>query len=69
MEVAFDDLKYLVTVVADDLLKDDFGNFQNGLSGDSVDKFDTEVSNEMYDKVHLLQGLLSELLKYRPLSI
>ena len=28
MELKFDDLKYLITVVSDDLLNDDFGNFQ-----------------------------------------
>lgn len=66
MQVSFDDLKYLVTVVADDLLKDDFGNFQDcGINHDSLPISD--VSNEMYDKVHLLYDLLGELYKHRPL--
>lgn len=64
MEISFDELKYLVTVVADDLLNDDFGNFQDSdHSGEPL----SDVSNEMYDKVFLLQGLLTELYKHRPL--
>ena len=65
MEITFDELKYLVTVVADDLLHDDFSNFQDmDLHGESL----SEVSEEMYNKVYVLQGLLSELYKHRPLS-
>lgn len=66
MEVAFDDLKYLVTIVADDLLNDDFGNFQNGESLE-CNSMKSDVSEEMYDKVHVLSNLLNELYKYRPL--
>lgn len=64
MEVSFDELKYLVTVVAEDLLNDDFGNFQDS---DHPGEPLSDVSNEMYDKVFLLQGLLTELYKHRPL--
>lgn len=64
MEVSFDDLKYLVTVVADDLLNDDFGNFQD--SDKNPDSL-SDVSEEMYDKVSVLGTLLMELYKHRPL--
>ena len=66
MEVSFDNLKYLVTVVADDLLNDDFSNFQNGDTLECND-MKSDVSEEMYDKVCLLSDLLKELYKYRPL--
>ena len=64
MELSFDDLKYLVTVVADDLLHDDFGNFQD--SDKNPDSL-SDVSEEMYDKVSVLGTLLMELFKHRPL--
>lgn len=67
MDLTFSDLKYLVTVVSEDLLNDDFGNFQDGLACVPANKLDNEVSNEMYDKVHLLQALLSDLYKHRPI--
>ena len=65
MNVSFNELKYLVTVVADDLLNDDFGNFQDGM--DSSIKSLSDVSEEMYDKVLVLKDLLSELYDHRPL--
>ena len=64
MEVSFDDLKYLVTVVTEDFLKDDFGNFQDSSNNDLTL---SDISEEMYDKVHVLVGLLEELYKHRPL--
>lgn len=65
MELKFDDLKYLVTVVADDLLNDDFSNFQDGY--DNTILSISDVSEQMYDKVYLLSELLTELYKHRPL--
>lgn len=65
MEVSFDDLKYLATVVADDLLNDEFSNFQDGFN--SSIEFLSDVSEEMYVKVHVLAFLLVELYKHRPL--
>ena len=58
MELKFDDLKYLITVVSDDLLNDDFGNFQDS---DVDPKPISDVSEEMYDKVFVLSELLKEL--------
>ena len=65
MDLKFDDLKYLVTVVADDLLKDDFSNFQDGCDNSVLTLLD--VSEEMYDKVFVLSELLKELYSHRPL--
>lgn len=69
MEVSFGDLKFLVTVVADDLLKDDFNNLLDGFNGsdDSITGLPLAVSDEIYSKIYLLSGLLNELYKHRPL--
>ena len=69
MDITFAELKYLVTVVAEDLLNDDFGNLLDSASLDSDRKHDLrdDVSDEIYDKVFLLQGLLTDLYKHRPL--
>lgn len=66
MELSFDQLKYLVDVVATDLLNDDFGNFQNGSDVSGCVTL-SDVSEEMYDKVLILKDLLDELSTYRPL--
>lgn len=64
MDLNFSQLKLLVTIVADDLLEDDFDNFQDSCSDP---KSLSDVSEEMYDKVYLLKELLNELYKHRPL--
>ena len=66
MKVSFDQLKYLVTVVADDLLNDDFGNFQQDSDVSNGAPL-SDVSEEMYNKVLVLKDLLLELYEYRPL--
>lgn len=69
MDITFDELKYLVTVVADDLCNDDFDNLLDSASLDSDSKHNLsfDVSEEIYNKVFVLQGLLTELYKHRPL--
>ena len=73
MDIAFKDLQYLITVVADDLLNDDFSNLEDSFHLDDSDDSDKDsifhhdVSEEIYDKVVLLKDLLNELHRHRPL--
>ena len=69
VKLSFEQLKSLVTIVADDLLNDDFSNllcesdYQSNSSLSSDPRHD--VSEEIYDKIELLGTLLNNLSKYR----
>lgn len=65
MDLSFEQLKYLVTVVCDDLVNDDFGHLQTDQLNPVL--VETEESKEIYDKIYLLKDLLNELYKHRPL--
>lgn len=67
MQVSFENLKYLVDVVSRDLIDDDFSNLLCEGRDSDVSELRSAVSDEIYAKMDLLSGLLSELCKYRPL--